>query len=232
MAGIDKRTGFSFRLERAGLDAKLKKAITAATDARPFFARVVGMMQDSIAEEFAGEFYKSPEGGTESWAPRKPFGTANEQRGERLLFTTGTLMRAWTESRNIRVTNAFAGIGLQKGISVQSGDTSVPLEIIAAVHRGGLSKIPRRGFTKVLALEAAKSRDPWPLTHPKGWAMYWKIRKAFGVNLSMNKLRGEGIRIPSRPHAAMNPALAAEIKDAAREWLSRQKLTKGKRGRA
>jgi phage gpG-like protein len=221
---MEKKTGFSLRFERSGFDKKVRRSLEAATNARPLWASVLGMMRDSVEEEFMGGYYKTPSGGIEPWKPHVPFG--NAPRGS-LLNNQGRLMRAWTTGGVAEKT--WAGLG------PRGGDMDgTPLLKIAAVHRGGLSPRPRaEQVTVVKAINAAAgSSDKLSSRNPLFWAQYWFLRKNFEVYATYNKMRVSGFKIPARPHATMHPALASQIKEAARDWLIRNSVRGGRRGRA
>lgn len=203
------------------LAKRLQSMYDRAEDPTPAMQQAADAMRESVREEFAGGFFKAPTGGIQRWKPRKAFG--DKPNSHPLLIHTGELMAAWTNPASphavTRVTKKTAAIGI-------TGDER--FLAIAETHRGGLGKRPSAGrVTTVKALEASANADRYASTDPRFWAMYWYLRKNFNVRVGYRKLRTEGFKIPARPHGAMNPKLALEIKAIMRDWLSGQK----KRGR-
>lgn len=229
-----KKAGFALRFERSGFDKKIRKMLEAATNARPLWASVLGMMRDSVEEEFNRGIYKNREGGEIPWAEHKPFGSA--PRGT-LLNNKGRLFRAWTKGGVAEKT--WAGLGPAGGDEIVSGSEAsdgqgLTLRQLAAIHRGGLTPIPRADQVTVVRAKEVANGISGKMTerNPMFWKQYWFLRHNFNVYATTQKMRGDGFQIPARPHATMHPALAESIKDAARDWLVRQSVKGARRGRA
>ncbi|MEM1181173.1 MAG: hypothetical protein AAGM22_22715 [Acidobacteriota bacterium] len=145
----------------------------------------VKAMRKSVASEFAGRYWHTPQGRKIPWAPSKPFG--RRPAGSPLGGPGGSLAQAWAGSAG-----GFEVMGPERlAIGVD-----MPF---AALHRGGAGTSADLRETRIKAKRIGAQGKP---------AMHWRLGMEFGVWISPAKLLTEGLSIPSRPHATSNPELA------------------------
>lgn len=150
------------------------------TDLRPAYRKVVSEWRALIRQEFQTGRWRPPSGSPRPWPDRKPFG--DRPGGPSRLQESGTLLSAW-----------MGGAGAVERITRQGGVFGVTGIPYAVVHRGGAGDV-----------RVADARRMFRIAVTQRMFMFLGIVK--GVWLSPKKRR-EGILIPARPHATVNPEI-------------------------
>lgn len=159
--------------------------------------QVVAAIRSSVAKEFAGGYWLTPQGGKRQWKSVHPFGT--RRVGDPLGGSSGSLARAWA-----------GGAGGFSRSTARTAEVGVRMAG-AAVHRGGGGARVALRETHIRAKKIGKGGRP---------AMHWLLGMKYGVWMSPEKLRTQGVAVPSRPHATRNPDLNREIIRIVRERIT------------
>lgn len=191
------------RFNAAGIGSALQRLATAERFARAPMTLLgkdfLAITREQIGKEFGGGFFFNRSGGRTPWPRTKPFGTRPAPSAT-LGGSGSRYNRAWQ-----------GGPGGSSRITSRRIELSVNLPG-AAMHRGGTGARPKvRGVTRVRAIRtSANGRDS---------AMRIFLGMEYGAWISDDTLRGQGLAVPARPHAARHPEGVRRMLDLVEQRL-------------